>query len=85
MNIDLVKTPDVNLATTLLCLGFAIEGIDNSDSRKVQFYFKESDQLNQAINMYWKGQLMVDPKAMGSCRREVMTRLYEQNNKESLS
>ena len=82
MDINLVKTPDVNLATTLLCLGFSIEGIDDINPQKVFFYFRENDQLNLTINRYWKGDLLVDPKMMGSCRREVMTRLHDNQKRE---
>ena len=80
MDINMVKTPDIWLATTLLCLGFSVEGIDNINPQKVFFYFRENDQLNKTINMYWRNELLVNPKMMGSCRHELMTRIHD--NKE---
>ena len=79
--IDLIKTSDANLATTLLTLGFTIDGTDTVAS-KTTFYFIQNDQLTMAIDRYWRGELLVDPKAFGSYRREIMTRIHAQNSQE---
>jgi len=79
--IELIKTSDANLATTLLTLGFTIEGTDTT-ANKTTFYFIQNDQLTQSIDRYWRGELLVDPKSFGAYRREIMTRIHAQNTQE---
>ena len=50
-------TYDLNLSTTLRCLGFAIEKIERKGNKGL-FFFKESPQLFQTIDDYFKEKIL---------------------------
>lgn len=80
VDLPLVRTADINLAATLLVLGFAIDGTDNRNPKKVFFYFKRTQKLEEVIDRYWRGDLKVEPKEFGYAKREIMTRIKENEN-----
>jgi len=75
--IPLIKTPDTNLAATLLTLGYYIDGMDNSNPKKVIFYFVKTPQLVAHIEAYWKDELNVNPRDLAYARKEILARLHE--------
>ncbi len=79
--IPFIKTPDTNLAATLLTLGYYVDGIDNSNPKKVIFYFVKTPQLVEHIQLYWKDKLEVNPRDLALARREILSRIYESSEK----
>lgn len=77
MDLPLIRTSDINLATSLLCCGFNIDGIDNHDPDKVFFLFRRTQQVEEIIDLYWRGDLKVNPKEFANNRREIMSRIHE--------
>ncbi len=75
--IPFIKTPDTNLAATLLTLGYFIDAMDNSNPKKVIFLFKKTDQLVKDIKAYWNNQLEVNPRDLSMARTELLGRLHE--------
>lgn len=83
MDIEYVKTSDLDLASTLLSLGFPIDGIyfrEHSDF--CDFYFKQSPTLDQTIKNYWARQLHVEPIMLFASRKEILTRMREEQRRE---
>lgn len=81
-SLPLVKTSDINLAATLLVLGFAIDGTDTNNPKKVFFYFKETQKLKEAIDKYWRGDQRVNPKNFAYARKEIMVRIHENEDSQ---
>ena len=78
--IILFKTADINLASALLAAGFAVDTTDNSNPKRIYFFFEKNEQLEQAVDNYWRGELKVDAKDIGLCRRELMSRIYDEKS-----
>jgi len=76
-DLPLVKTTDINLASYLLCIGFAIMGIDNQIPKRATFYFKKSPELMQRINAYWDKSLKIIPLDLSHARKEILSRVYQ--------
>jgi hypothetical protein len=77
MDLPLIKTADINLAASLLCFGFNVDGIDNHNLQKVYFLFRRTEQIENIIDLYWRGDLKVNPKEFANARREIMARIHE--------
>lgn len=69
------RTSDLSLAT-VISLSHAIEEVDRQNPRRAEFCFRQSADLNQLIDSYWKGELRVEPQKFFSQLRTVKTRLY---------
>ena len=81
--ITLFKTPDMDLASALLCTGFSIDATDNSNPSRVVFYFHQTEQLEEVVRRYSAGDLKVDARDYSYCRREILKRIHEpQDNQE---
>lgn len=77
MDLPLIRTSDIELASTLLCCGYNVDGIDNTNPRKIFFLFKRTEKIEQLVDLYWRGELKVEPKEFASSRREIMARIHE--------
>lgn len=71
----LYKTSDLGLATTL-SLHFPIRTIDRSNARKVLFVFSQTGELNDFIDKYWKGEIVVEPQTFTNQIKNIKTRIY---------
>jgi len=74
--LPLVQTSDINLASSLLCVGFEIMGIDNRNPKRATFYFKRTPQLLQKIESYWNKDLKVNPLDLFHSRKEILGRIF---------
>ena len=77
MDLPLIRTSDINLASSLLCSGFNIDGIDKHEIKRIFFLFRRTPQLDEIIDLYWRGDLKVNPKEFANARREIMARIHE--------
>lgn len=77
INNGLYQTSDLALATTL-SLFHPIESMDRTDVRRVIFAFERTDELENTIEAYWKGELKVEPKSFFGQLKIIKSRLYEE-------
>ena len=70
-SIPVIRTSDFNLASTLYCLGFDIDGIDKHDRKRVVFIYKKTSDLEVTLRKYWNHELRVDPLDFERARREI--------------
>ena len=73
---DVMITSDFTLASTLLCLGFDIIGIDKTNIKRVKFYYKKTSDLEVAIKRYWGGEVLVKPQDFVYAQREIRARIH---------
>jgi len=59
-----------------LSLSFPIESIDRSNPRKAVFCFKKSQELNERVQAYWRGETKVETRAYFDELRRIKARLY---------
>jgi len=72
---NIYSTSDLNLATTLSCL-FPIVNINRTDSRRAEFEFEDTEELNNVIFQYWNNELSLNPREVLSALKEIKNRLY---------
>jgi hypothetical protein len=74
------KTKDIYIASALLALGFILDDLTKEETI---FYFNFADnrdkipyEIQTAVEDYWKGQLLVDPKKLFTSFKEIKSRMY---------
>lgn len=68
---EMLITSDFVLASTLLCLGFDIAGIDKADPKRVKFYYKRTSDLETILRRYRGGEVLVKPQDFAFAQREI--------------
>ena len=74
--LEVIKTSDFTLASTLLCLGFDILGIDKTNLKRVIFYYKRTSDLEVAIQDFRGDRVKVNPKDFVYAQREIKEQIY---------
>lgn len=84
MDINYIKTRDIECATTLFTLGIPIDGIYASNEKSpgnepiMLFYFRENDETQQKIKDYYDRKLKVEPVMLLLNRKEIINRMKQQ-------
>lgn len=71
------STSDLGLASALIATGRPLDGIELADDKRGRFNFPDHDDLEFAIDDYWQGRLLVEPKTYQTTMRELKTRVNE--------
>ncbi len=71
------QTADMACAAAL-SLFFPIEAVDRTSGRRVFFIFERSEKLDQFVQMFWRGEVQVEPRAYFDSIKAIKTRLYNQ-------
>ena len=74
-NEQIYKTSDFTLATTL-SLYFPIVTVNKIDSRRVEFSFQQSPELNDILTQFWTYAIEVEPQKFVSQMKMIKTRIY---------
>lgn len=69
------STSDLSLATTI-SLWFPLDLVDKSNPSKALFLFVRDNELDQLIERYWRGDVLVEPKTYFSQLKNLKSRLY---------
>lgn len=75
MNNATYQASDLALVT-ILSLSFPIESVKETNSRRVIFVFKKTQELNKSIESYWRGDLRVEPQQFFNQLTVIKTRIY---------
>lgn len=70
------ETQDIYLATTL-CLWFSLERMNNDNPKKIIFIFLKSDEIENVVDQYWKGNIAVDPQKLFMQYKILKNRMYQ--------
>lgn len=74
---EIYKTSDLSLASALLTLGYQIQEIEkNSITSRATFLIKRDSELDGLIQLYFTGQLKVEPLNYFNNLKNLKTRLY---------
>ena len=81
--IDYIKTPDIDLASALYCLGFGIDGIYSSGrGSQMDFYFKDDERLREAMDKYYKRKLRMEPSELFNARKGIINQVKNEASTE---
>lgn len=75
INDNYYKTSDLALAASL-SLYSPVNTIDSTDSKRIIFIFKQSQELDQLVDMYWRGEMKVDPQQYFNQLKVIKSRIY---------
>ena len=76
-----IKTSSIDIASTLLTLGFPIDGIYYSGvGETMDFYFTDSQKTKDTIQEYHSKKLRVEPSALLWSRKEIISRMKNETN-----
>lgn len=72
-----IEISDLALVSALQCLGFSIVAFnhDPKEFPKVGMVFKKTEELEQAVQNYWNGTLLLEPKNYWNSIREIKSRI----------
>jgi hypothetical protein len=71
-----IKTPSIDIASTLLTLGYPIDGIYYSGvGETMDFYFTDTPETRNTIQRYHAKELRVEPSALLWSRKEIISRM----------
>ena len=73
---DYYQTSDLACAA-VLSLSFPIELVDRSDPRRACFMFNRTENLDEFLKQYLRGELRVEPRAFFNAIKTIKIRLYE--------
>ena len=73
---DFFSTADLSLASAIF-LFHPLEAVDSQNPRRAEFLFKRSQELDELIEKYWRGELRIDPRAYFDALRSIKARLYD--------
>ena len=68
------KTTDLGEASSLICVGFEVIGIDKTKKYK-QIVFEDTKELQKAIVKYWDKKLSVDALTLNNQILNLRTRV----------
>ena len=72
------KVSDHALVATLIYLGYLSRGTDKlPNDKRVSFLFENEDSLVQTMELFYNGEIRVDPKRFSQCMKEVKTRIHQ--------
>ena len=73
------STSDLNLASTLVCMGFPVKETQRSSYRRVVFVFRRIASLDDLVTGYWQGKLLVEPQAHFQAIKALKHRIYDES------
>lgn len=74
---SVVAYSDMNLVCTLSVMGFSIESVDNRNYPQVSFLFYKTKMLEKAVDDFYKGVLLVEPKTLWAKSRELKSMINQ--------
>lgn len=73
---DYLRTADLSLASAIYMFE-PLVAIDRQDSRRATFIFKRSQELDDLVEQFWRGDLKADLRQHFAAIREIKARLYD--------
>jgi len=69
---------DMGLCAGLVSIGYSLLRIDKSRGAKALFLFENSEEIIEAAQQYWRGELQVDALSYFNALKNVKNQLYSQ-------
>ena len=74
---DNYTTSDMGFAASLLAMGFQIDNVDKSNSRRVVFAFQRSESLDAVVSKYRAGELLIPTNSVIESIKNLKSLIYE--------
>ena len=76
-NTEGFRTADLSLTAALCVSGFVVEEMERVSPTRSVFIFKDSSDLQESVNGYWRGDLRVEPQSFFNQLKTIKARIYE--------
>jgi len=70
------STYDLNLASTLLTLGYKLIELDKTNIKKVRFIFKHTKGIEQSATDFWDDKITLSAKTLFANQKTCKNRIY---------
>jgi len=70
------STFDLGCSAALISVGFELISLDKQNPRKVLFCFRKKAGLEEAINDYFAGKLLIDARSLFDNIKALKNRIY---------
>ena len=67
---------DIDVASMLMCKGYALEDIVAVSHKKVTFVFKNHPAIKDAVDGFWSNRIEVHPLEFANARKNLKSRVY---------
>ncbi len=67
---------DLNLASTLLTLGYKLIELDKTNIKKVKFVFKHQKGIEQSATDFWDDKITLPAKTLFANQKTCKNRIY---------
>lgn len=74
---NIFSTSDLALITTL-SLYSPIESTEFFENKRIVFVFQKSKELTDLVDMYWRGELRIEPQQFFNQLKIIKTRIHSQ-------
>ena len=71
------RTADLALAAALCVSRFGVENVDRVSHNRLVFVFERNERLNEAVERYWRGELLVEPQTFFNQLKVLKARIYQ--------
>ncbi len=72
---DYFATSELSLSAALICLGYTPDSLDKTQN-KITFIFSRSEELDKAVQAFWRRELKIEPLAYFEAQRYLKSRIY---------
>jgi len=76
MHMQTYCTSDWTLAVTLSYMGYTLAHVDRSDPKRVAFCFERDESVDRTLELFWREQIQVEPRAFLVHQKMLKARLY---------
>ncbi len=73
-----LQTTDLALAAALQAAGVKLVSVDKTNRRRAVFVYQNSHDVQQLINNFWSGDLLLDARTYFESIKKIKDRLYSE-------
>ncbi|MFA5232735.1 MAG: DUF5659 domain-containing protein [Candidatus Paceibacterota bacterium] len=77
-NGNFLYTFDLGAAALLVTAGFELIGLDRTNTRKVQFIFNRTKDIEKVVDGYWTNKLQVEARSFFDNIKMLKNRIYSE-------
>ncbi|MCX6761120.1 MAG: DUF5659 domain-containing protein [Candidatus Nealsonbacteria bacterium] len=74
---DIFRTADLAITAALSVSGFVVDEVEKVSPTRSVFIFIDSAELQEAINKFWRGEMLIEPMAFFNQLKLLKARIYE--------
>ena len=71
------RTADLALAAALCVSRFGVDSVEKVDQQRLVFIFERNERLNDAVDQYWRGEMLVEPQTYFNQLKVLKARIYQ--------